>query len=98
MSIQHLTAEYQSPSSQQNFSCDLPSPPSDPKTLDVKAKTAYLTALRSNIGKMQSEVNTFLTKRMEAEKRIADGEANGSDAKEKKEEEMYGEEDAEADG
>ena len=76
----------------------MPSLPSDPKAQDVKSKTAYLSALRANIVHMQSDVNAFLTKKMEEEKVIETGKAGRSQAKEEKAEEMYGEEDPEADG
>ena len=97
MSTTQLTATYQSPDSSQTFSSDLPSLPSDPSAQDVISKTVYLSALRSNIVQMQSDVNAFLTKKMEDDKASEAGKASGKRTKEEQEEDMYGEEDPEAD-
>lgn len=97
MSTQHLTATYKSPKSSEAFSSNLPSLSSDPKDQDVNSKTAYLSALRSNIVQMQSDVNAFLTKRMDEDKASEAGTVGARRVKEEKEEEMYGEEDPEAD-
>ena len=98
MSTKQLTATYKSSGSTQTFSVDLPSLPSDSEAQNIRTKTAYLSALRSSIGQMQSDVNAFLTKKMEEEKASEAGKARSSQMKEAKEEEMYGEEDPEADG
>ena len=89
-----LSATYQSPTSTQSFSSKLPSLP---KSHDVKAKTDYLSALRSGIVQMQTDVNAFLTQKME-EERSSDAIRDSSKVKEEKAEEMYGEEDPEAEG
>ena len=46
---------------------------------------------------MQSEINTFLTQKMEEDVKAAEGSAGKRSKKEEREEEMYGEEDPEAD-
>lgn len=87
MAQPQLTATYVSPSDKQTVSSDIPS---SPQAGDVKAKTEYLSALRSNITQMQSDVNALLTKKMEEEKSSgAGGKRDDGDAKA---EEMYGEE------
>lgn len=96
MSSAQLTAAYKSPDSTRNFSLDLPSLPEDPKALGTREKTVYLSALRSNISKMQDDMNAFLTQKMEEEK--ADGgnaDIGKKKTREEQEEEMYGEEDPE---
>jgi hypothetical protein len=90
---QQISAEYQSPTSSQSFSSKLPSLPKDH---DVKSKTEYLSALRSGIVQVQSDVNAFLTKKMEEEKTLEASKGQGNKSKEEKAEEMYGEEDPEA--
>lgn len=82
-----LTATYKSPSDQKTFSSELPAAPAQ----DVKAKTAYLSTLRSNITSVQTEINAFLTKKMEDDKAAGDRKTD-QDAKA---EEMYGEEEGE---
>lgn len=84
MADKQLTATYASPSEEQTFSKDLPASNAG----DVKAKTAYLSALRSNISNLQSDVNAFLTRKMEAGNATG-GKRADADAKA---EEMYGEE------
>ena len=93
MSSNQLVAKYEAPDASKTFSLDLPK---SPDAEDVKAKTAYLSALRSNITQMQSDVNTFLTAKMEKQSSEA-GTAGASKVTETKEEAMYGEEDPEAD-
>ncbi|KAI9681301.1 MAG: hypothetical protein M1817_002584 [Caeruleum heppii] len=90
-----LTAVYTSPASSESFAHPLPSlPPST--TISVDQKTAYLSALRSSVTKLQDEVNVFLTTKMEEEKAAAataSGEAaSGRLIDDTKEEEQYGEE------
>lgn len=82
-----LKAEYLSPGASQIFSRPLPA---TPPAASTKEKTAYLSALRTSIVKLQEEVNTFLTTKMEDDKAIAIG--NGAKVDEEKEEENYGEE------
>lgn len=94
MAEKQLSAKYQSPTSSESFSIKLPSLSTDH---DVKAKTEYLSTLRSGIVQIQSDVNAFLTQKMEEEK-SSDATKDGSKAKEEKAEELYGEEDPEAEG
>lgn len=92
MAVPQLTATYNSSSDKQTLSADVSSLPQEG---DVKAKTAYLFTLRTNITQMQSDVNTLLTKKMEDEKASSvDGKKDDRDAKA---EEMYGEEGGEED-
>jgi len=46
---------------------------------------------------LQSEINTFLTQKMEEDVKAAEGGVGKRSKKEEREEEMYGEEDPEAD-
>jgi hypothetical protein len=89
----NLTATYASPSGTHAFSHTLPSPSST----NVTEKTAYLSALRSKNADLQSEINAFLTQKMEEDVKAAEGSASKRSRKEEREEEMYGEEDPEAD-
>lgn len=92
MAPAQLTATYTSPSERHTISSDLPPVPQGG---DVKAKTAYLCALRSNIAQMQSDVNALLTRKMDEKKgSVADSKKDDWDAKA---EEMYGEEGGEED-
>lgn len=93
MSTTPLTATYASPSESQTLSSDLPAAP---HAGDMKGKTAYLSALRSNIAQMQSDVNGLLTRKMEEDK-AGPGEGKKDD-RDAKAEEMYGEEEAEEEG
>lgn len=93
MAESQLSAEYKSPTTSQSFSSKLPSLPKDH---DVKSKTEYLSALRSAIVRTQSDVNAFLTKKMEEEKSLEASKGHDSKSKEEQAEEMYGEEDLEA--
>lgn len=89
----NLTAEYASPSGTHTFSCTLPSSSAN----NVTEKTAYLSALRSKNADLQNEINAFLTQKMEEDVKAAEGSAGQRSKKEQREEEMYGEEDPEAD-
>lgn len=82
-----LKADYLSPGALQTFSHQLPA---TSPAASTKKKTAYLSALRTSIVKLQEEVNTFLTTKMEEDKAIT--AANGPKVDEKKEEDNYGEE------
>lgn len=86
-----LTAAYSSPSSTHAFSHSLPLASAN----NVSDKTAYLSALRSKSTELQSEINAFLTKKMEEDAKGVEGKRSKN---EEREEEMYGEEDPEADG
>lgn len=89
----NLTADYASPSGAHTFSHALPSSSAS----NVTDKTAYLSALRSKNADLQNEINAFLTKKMEEDVKAAEGSAGQRSKKEEREEEMYGEEDPEAD-
>ncbi|KXT07324.1 hypothetical protein AC578_509 [Pseudocercospora eumusae] len=102
MSHPPLVACYNSPTSTQVFSHELRRPPKDGDDSSVDKKTAYLAELRGNAAKLQAEVNSFLTRKMDEEK-AAEAEAykgarRSSKKDEEREEEMYGEEDPEQDG
>jgi hypothetical protein len=87
-----LTAIYTSTTNQpepQTFSISLPTMSTSPSTDD---RVAYLVALQSSIQKLQGDVNTFLTEKMEQDKAIGIAKAE-----EAKDEENYGEEVVEAD-
>lgn len=75
-----------SSSAQQNKSTDA-----------VKAKTAYLAELKNLATTLQSEINVFLTERMEEDKKAEEARGRKISEKESKEEENYGEEVAEDD-
>jgi hypothetical protein len=93
MSSTNLTANYASPSGTHTFSHTLPSP----SATTVSEKTAYLSTLRSKSAELQSEINAFLTQKMEEDVKAAEGRPSKRSKKEEREEEMYGEEDPEAD-
>ncbi|KAF2752849.1 hypothetical protein EJ05DRAFT_515313 [Pseudovirgaria hyperparasitica] len=52
------------------------------ETSPTEERVAYLSALRSNTIKLQDEINTFLTNKMEHDKAVADGKGNIDDSKE----------------
>ncbi|KAF2263156.1 hypothetical protein CC78DRAFT_581718 [Lojkania enalia] len=84
-----ITATYTSPTntpSPHPLSASLPAISPDPST---KNRVAYLVAMQSAVRTLQSEVNAFLTQRMDDDK--AQGGA-GAKADDVKEEETYGEE------
>ena len=93
-SNQNLTANYRAPGAPtRSFTQPLPACSRTPAT---EERTAHLSALHTSVGKMQDEVNAFLTQKMEEDKNVAGG---GADAmKEAKEEENYGEEVVEDEG
>ena len=88
-----LTADYAAPAGTHKFSHELPSASAD----NVTDKTAYLSALRSKNTELQAEINAFLTQKMEEDVKAAEGRPTKRSKKEEREEEMYGEEDPEAD-
>ena len=88
-----LTADYVAPSGTHEFSHELPSA----SAKNVTDKTAYLSALRSKNTELQGEINAFLTQKMEEDVKAAEGRPTKRSKKEEREEEMYGEEDPEAD-
>lgn len=68
-------------------------------TGSVDGKKAYLSELRGLVTELQSEINTFLTERMEEDKKAAEVQGQGlkDSEQEAKEEENYGEENVEDD-
>lgn len=85
-----LKAEYSAPgASSDTFKQPLPS---ISKEASTEERTAYLTTLRTSITDVQGQINVFLTKKMEEDNQKAGAAAALDDAKE---EENYGEEDAE---
>ena len=82
-----LRGDYSSPSGNQSFHQNLPPLPA---YKSVEEKTAYLSALRISVGKLQEEVNTFLTEKMAQDK--ASTQSIGAKTDDKQEEETYGEE------
>ncbi|KAI5370026.1 Putative EKC/KEOPS complex, subunit Gon7 protein [Septoria linicola] len=89
-----LTASYKSPTAAQNFALELPQLP---RSDGVDEKTTYLGSLRASASKLQGELNTFLTQKMEQDKAAEAGKGNSHTTNEDREEDMYGEEDAEND-
>ncbi|KAM3419173.1 hypothetical protein BST61_g5117 [Cercospora zeina] len=90
-----LAASYRSPNAAQNFSLELPPPP---QVVSVDEKTSYLAALRANASRLQGEINTFLTQKMEEDKAVEAEKGAAKKVDEQREEDMYGEEDPEQDG
>jgi hypothetical protein len=85
---QKLTADYNAPLSEsRSFSHSLPACSSTPSTED---RRAYLSSLHASIGKLQDEVNSFLTQKMEDDQKMAVTGRGIMD--EVKEEQNYGEE------
>ncbi|KAI9717024.1 MAG: hypothetical protein M1812_004959 [Candelaria pacifica] len=82
-----LSANYGSSSAEKAFTHSIPTLPNPHST---EEKTAYLSALRSAVTKLQEEVNSFLTQKMEEDKDAGTGSLGKVD--EKREEENYGEE------
>ena len=87
-----LQAAYTSPTSSETFVHTLPSA----SAASTKAKTAYLSALRMSVLKLQEDVNGFLTTKMEEDKTLA--ASAGIKADDKAEEDNYGEERVEEEG
>ncbi len=88
---QALTAAYTSPLITNTLHCPLPTLTPSPSKQDT---ISYLSALRKSVTKLQTDVNIFLTRKMEEEKERAVKNGNGASTKvdEQKEEENYGEE------
>lgn len=87
-----LRATYTSPTSSETFTHTLPSV----SAASTKEKTAYLSALRTSVVKLQGDVNGFLTTKMEEDKALA--ASAGSKVDDKAEEDNYGEERVEEEG
>lgn len=82
-----LQANYTSPGAKKAFIHNVPSLANPHST---EEKTAYLSALRSAVTKLQEDVNIFLTQKMEEDKGAAAVSTGKVD--DKREEENYGEE------
>ena len=81
-----LKANYEAPASTKTFEHPLPSP----SISTAKEKTQYLSTLRESVVKLQDELNSFLTSKMEEDKISAT--SAGKKVNEQVEEENYGEE------
>lgn len=88
--VPKLRADYSSPTDKQSWQYSQQSISQQPSTQD---RVAYLAKLRKDVSAMQKDINTFLTSKMDEEKRLAQANGNGN-AKidEAKEEDNYGEE------
>ena len=86
-----LKASYSAPNSSKTFEHLLP--PTD--TSSAEGKSEYLSTLRGSVTKLQDQINTFLTGKMEEDKALA--ATAGQKFDDKKEEERYGEEEEEED-
>ncbi len=84
-----LTATYTSPLTTQTFLHHLPSP----APTSLVQKTAYLSHLRQRMTQLQEHVNILLTAKMEEDKTLAAKVGVDGKVDEKKEEDLYGEED-----
>ena len=94
---QSLMGTYTSPTATHTLSSALP--PLPLKDSSVDDKTEYLSCLRSNVSQMQDDINAYLTQKMEEDKAQEAGVMGKRPNKdEDRQEEMYGEEDAEEDG
>ena len=89
-----LKADYSGSTATKTFAHDLPS--ASVSVQSTKQKTQYLSALRKSVVQLQSEINEFLTAKMEEDKALGAGKEGKVD--DRKEEEMYGEEVVEEDG
>ena len=87
-----LQATYTSHTSSETFAHTLPSA----SAASIKAKTAYLSALRVSVTKLQEDINGFLTTKMKEDKTLAP--SAGIKADDREEEDNYGEERVEEDG
>lgn len=87
-----VTATYSSPTTSIPHTISTPLPTlSSPSTDD---RVAYLAELQSSVKKLQGDINTLLTQKMEEDKAASGKDAKVDDAKE---EENYGEEIVEGD-
>lgn len=84
-----LAAHYNSSSGAQTFEQPLPTP----AATDPKDKTAYLNFLRASTRRLQEQINTFLTAKMEEDKQ----QSTTKNTREQEEEANYGEEKVEED-
>ena len=86
-----LRAEYSSPSGKQDFAQQLSA--KCPRNASTAEKTAYFSELRARTKKLQENINTFLTAKMEEDK-DPDAREKGvkAETRDEIEEEQYGEE------
>ncbi|KIW72698.1 hypothetical protein PV04_00875 [Phialophora macrospora] len=94
-----LSATYDSPSGHRDFTYTVSTPQvKNDGSVDIEAKTTYLSELRVSTRKLQEDINKFLTEKMEEDKKVAGPNgASRQESKDELEEENYGEEDAEDD-
>lgn len=86
-----LIAAYTSPNETKQFEHLVPSPQVDSDgNVDTTAKTEYLSQLRASTKKLQEDINTYLTQKMEEDKKAGAETIKGKTADEV-EEENYGE-------
>ncbi|KAL8810183.1 MAG: hypothetical protein Q9200_002790 [Gallowayella weberi] len=84
-----LTAHYTSPTTgSRTFTYPLPTS----TTSSLAEKTAYLSTLRASVTQLQSDINGFLTSKMDEDKALAAKAGVSGKVDEKKEEDFYGEE------
>ncbi|OJD25775.1 hypothetical protein ACJ73_02845 [Blastomyces percursus] len=92
-----LRATYTSPDKTHTFAHTLStSLPRSSDSSETPVKTAYLSELRGAVSALQTEVNEFLTARMDEDNNNRQASGGGADKakseKERREEENYGEE------
>jgi hypothetical protein len=92
-----LSASYSSPVSptSQSFQHQVAAPLD--KGGSVAAKKAYLSELRGLVTLVQTEINVFLTERMEEDKKATEAQGRQDADRDAKDEENYGEENADED-
>ena len=86
-----LSADYKSPTGQHTFSYEVPAVSQNQSTEET---TDFLAKLRQSAVRMQQDVNTFLTQKMDEDKALENTKEVQHNAKvdEDKEEDNYGEE------
>ncbi|EXJ65736.1 uncharacterized protein A1O5_11264 [Cladophialophora psammophila CBS 110553] len=95
-----LTATYDSPSDSKIFEYTISAPQiKQDESLDIAAKTKYVSGLRASSRKLQEDINKFLTAKMEEDKERVGQEGQNGTLKQKRKDELaeenYGEEDEE---
>ncbi|KAL8801568.1 MAG: hypothetical protein Q9182_004354 [Xanthomendoza sp. 2 TL-2023] len=84
-----LTAHYTSPTT---GSRTFTHPLATSTTSSLAEKTAYLSTLRASVTQLQSDINEFLTSKMDEDKALAAKTGLSEKVDENKEEDFYGEE------
>ncbi|KAI9871877.1 MAG: hypothetical protein M1830_002344 [Pleopsidium flavum] len=82
-----LKAQYASPKGTNTFVHPLDAPRT---SQSAKERSAYFSALRTSVTKLQEEINTFLTQKMEEDKTLLVDRGGKTD--DTKDEDNYGEE------